>query len=267
MKTIKARLYVVKWMWLGVWMTCLGCAASTSIPAKLRVHDVADLRTRMVAAQSRVETMRGEARLTYFGPAGRLKGTATIAASRPGSFRYNLLGPHGGVIEAFASDGTELQVLKLMESRYLYGPATAETLDRLLAFVPLKLDSHGWVGLLFGSIPVPDEAMIKSNDESGRIEARWTVGAREILLDIEPQSVVVERMRIYDGETLVSEVIISERDQRGLPSSLQMRVPASKIELDLRFRDVEVGIDFPEGTFYIKPPPGFRAEYVGSGNG
>ena len=250
---------------LALCLSAVSCASSQLVPKHLITTSPAELRSRMDAAQSPVRTIRGEARLTYFGPSGRLKGTATIVAERPGRFRYNLLGPHGGVLEAFATDGTELQVLKLLESRYLYGPATAATLDKLLAFAPLKLDSEGWVGLLFGAIPVPDGALIQANDASGRLEARWSIGGREILLDIEPRSAVVERMRVYDGAELVSEVVISERDELGLPKALQMKVPGSKIELDLRLRDIEADIELPKGTFYIAPPDGFRAEYVGSG--
>ena len=247
-------------------LLCMGlvaCAATHKAIEPIQAMTVDALRLKMNSTRSHIETMRGEARLTYFGPSGRIKGTATIAASRPGSFRYNVLGPHGGVVEAFSTDGRELQVLKLMESRYLYGPATAETLDRLMAFAPLQLDSTGWVGLLFGSISVPDTAAVRVDQATGRIEAEWPLGLRQITLDVDPRTWMVERLRVRDGDVLVSEVIIAKRDELGLPAQLQMRVPGSEVELELRLRDVEVGVAFPDGTFYIEPPRGFRAEYVG----
>ena len=42
------------------------------------------------------------------------------------------MGPHGGVLEAFATSGHTFELSKMSESRFLYGPATPDTLDRLL---------------------------------------------------------------------------------------------------------------------------------------
>ena len=187
-----------------------------------------------------------------------------MAAARPGSFRYNVLGPHGGVIEAFATDGRELQVLKLLETRYLYGPASSETLDRLMAFAPLKLDSSGWVGLLFGTVTIPEGASLSSGKRGDEVEVSWPVGKRTLRLGVNEASGALKRLRVMQGDVLVSEVVISERDERGLPEALEMRAPGAKVELEFRLREVEVGVTFPPGTFYIEPPAGFRAEYVGT---
>ncbi|MEC9465691.1 MAG: hypothetical protein VX834_07900 [Myxococcota bacterium] len=255
---------LLKWALLTFVVLTTGCATMgthTNHPPALTLNE---LKSKMNLSMSDIETLRGEARISYFGPQGRLKGTVTIAAARPGSFRYNVLGPHGGVIEAFATDGRELQVLKLLETRYLYGPASADTLDRLMAFAPLNLDSAGWVGLLFGMVTIPEGASLASGQRHGEVEVSWQVENRTIRLGVNESSGTLERLRMMEGETLVSEVIISERDGRGLPAALEMRAPAAKVELEFRLREVEVGVTFAPGTFYIEPPAGFRAEYVGT---
>ena len=255
---------VGKHLLLLAWALSMMACATTGTPVGyVPSITLAELQQKMKSSMSQVETLRGEARISYFGPSGRLKGTVTIAAARPGSFRYNVLGPHGGVIEAFATDGRELQVLKLMETRYLYGPANSDTLDRLMAFAPLKLDSSGWVGLLFGVVEIPEGALLSSGGRGGAVHVTWPVGARTIQLSVLEETGRLETLRVMEGEALVSEVMISARDERGLPTALEMRAPDANVELELRLRNLEVGVEFPDGTFFIEPPQGFRAEYVG----
>ena len=255
---------IAKAMLMMLALSSVACATAGTQVVRTPTISLTELKAKMDSSLSHITTMRGEARISYFGPGGRLKGTATIAAERPGSFRYNVLGPHGGVIEAFATDGRELQVLKLLETRYLYGPATSDTLDRLMAFAPLKLDSSGWVGLLFGMVAIPDGAELIAGERDGLVAVRWPMGTRTIQLTVREGTGALERLRVVEGETLLSEVVISDRDERGLPAALEMRAPAAKVELELRLRQVEVGVTFPSSTFYIEPPQGFRAEYVGA---
>ncbi|MEO1170795.1 MAG: hypothetical protein AAFX94_01925, partial [Myxococcota bacterium] len=116
-----------------------GCASTgAQLPT---VVDTESLQARMLSAQSQLKSYVGEARLTYFGPDGRVKGTATLAVEKPASLRYEIQGPHGGVIEAFATNGVELQLLDFKTNRFIYGPANPSTIDQLLSFAPLGMDA------------------------------------------------------------------------------------------------------------------------------
>ena len=95
-------------------LTLLGCAGRIPLPVHLQSERLNSLTERMVQAHTEVRAFVGEARLTYFGEEGRVRATATLAVARPGKFRYEILGPHGAAVEAFATDGASFQVLKLV---------------------------------------------------------------------------------------------------------------------------------------------------------
>src|SRR5690554_3815951 len=95
------------------------CAGTIPLPRHLQVSGVQELQARMEKARPAVDKYFAEARLTYFGPQGRVKGTASLAVARPTSLRYDIIGPHGGVMEAFATNGEELQLLNPGQERFL----------------------------------------------------------------------------------------------------------------------------------------------------
>ncbi|MEM6733839.1 MAG: hypothetical protein AAF658_19920, partial [Myxococcota bacterium] len=59
-------------------LECIACASSQSA-APVTTETTQSLRDRMNRARSTLTSYVGEARLTYFGPQGRVKGTATLA--------------------------------------------------------------------------------------------------------------------------------------------------------------------------------------------
>jgi len=250
---------------LGVVLAAWGCTHRIPLPPRLAVSGTAELRERMVAARPTVQKYFAEARMTYFGPAGtRVKGSASLAVARPHSLRYDLIGPHGGVIEAFATNGTELQLLIAGENRFLHGPATPANVDRLLSFVPLRLDPEGWVGLLFGDIEVPPEAEVRYDEEQGLFAVTWQSGDATVRAGVDPETSRVMRAVMRRGDEVISDVEIEERDERGLPVQLRMKAPSADIDVRVVLRDVEhdppsLGPD----AFVLEPPRGAVPEYLG----
>jgi len=208
-------------------------------------------------------TLIAEARITYFQAGKRLKATATMVSKRPGSLRYEIIGPHGGALEAFATNGKELQIAKLSESRFLYGPATPELLDRLLPFAPLTMPSSGWVNLLFGQVDIPLGASLKYDDSNGQFVLEFPRGKTMMSLNVDPETTRISTIKgLVDGN-LQYEVGISAWAPEGIPQKLRIVVPSQELEVRLEFREIQLNKSLDESLFVLEPIPGIASEYLG----
>lgn len=245
-------------------MSTTACPKRFPLPDRLRVSGVEELGRRMAAARVPNDAFSAEVRLTYFGPKGRVRGTAALAVMRPSSLRYELQGPHGGVLEAFATDGHELQLLDQKGSRFLYGPATRDNINRLLALVPLGLGPSEWVALLFGEIGMPLRATLVYDDKIGRYVGDWTDQGMTHRVEVDPESARATRATISAEGTLLSEIRILERDVAGLPVELELNAPAADIGVEVRVRDVSYDVAFDSSIFILDAPRNITPEYLGS---
>jgi hypothetical protein len=234
------------------------------LPNHLEVAGVPELTARMAAGESPLEAYSAEVRVTYFGPEGRVRTTGSIAVARPASLRYEVQGPHGGVVSAFATNGLELEALDLGSSRFVYGPATPAHLDALLPFAPLGLSARGWVKLLFGEVDVPADATLSYDDRVGHFVLTWRQGPSDRRVEVNPATSRVVRAEAREGGVVVSEVLIEEREAHGIPVSLHLRVPQVKAELEVKLRDVEPDPELPPDVFVLTPPSGVALEHLGS---
>jgi hypothetical protein len=230
----------------------------------LKVAQLGELLERIERTSGGPESFVAEARLTYAREGRRLKGTATLACRRPGFLRYEIQGPHGGVLEAFATNGKEFQVAKLAEGRFLYGPARAILLNRLLPFAPLSLDAAGWVDLLFGRIAIPPSASWRYEPQIGRFVVEFERGEAAMRVEVVPETSRISRIRsAIEGES-PWEVRISEWDPSGLPAEMGFSAPGQGVEGRIKLRDIKVGQRLEDSLFVLEPPEGVISEYRGS---
>lgn len=241
-----------------VFLIILAGCATTGTGAATPV-DTNGLRARMTEARSKLDSYVGEARLTYFGPDGRVKGTATLAVKKPASLRYEIQGPHGGVIEAFATNGLELQLLDFKTNRFIYGPANPSTIDRLLSFAPLGMDASQWVAMLCGDLIPPENARAVAEDE--RVRVRWEQGGLTRELEVDDRG-RAERALAFRGDVLVSEVLVEGRGERGLPDRLALKVPEADVDMVIRLRDLEFDIPLAGDVFRIDAPESAERIYL-----
>lgn len=239
-----------------------GCIHRLPLPERLKVNDTAELVARMKQNQSPVSRYLAELRVTYFGPEGRMRTTGTIAVSRPASLRCEMNGPHGAVVSAFATNGVELQALDVASSRFLYGPATAQNLDRLLPFAPLGLSANAWVKLLFGEIDIPSNAALSYDETRGHFVLRWRDNGNDNEVAIDPATTRLVQALVFSGATLVSAVHIEERDPKGLPVRLNVEAPQARIDLQAVLRDIEADGDIDASAFVLDPPTGIVPEHL-----
>ena len=240
-----------------------GCAGRIPLPQHLQAMTAQTVAQALQKHAVALEAFSSEVRVTYFGPEGRLKGTVSLAAQRPGKFRYNLMGPHGGVLEAFATNGQTFELSKMSESRFLYGPATPDTLDRLLFFAPLHLSPEGWVELLFGAVSVPSDATLRYDDETGDWVLEWQEKQKSVRLHVSPLEMLMTRLQVSIAGELVCDVSIESRHAMGLPAELNLKAPRDKVQATLKTRDIIQNPTFGKTTFELSPPRGVKPEYWG----
>lgn len=238
----------------------VGCAGRIPLPQNLKAANAGELAQRMQKAASSVRAYSAEARLAYFGKEGRMRGTATLVVSRPASLRYDVYGPHGGVVSAFATNGQELALLDVAQSRYLYGPATSRNLDELLPFAPLGLGADGWVALLFGEVTVPQDAGLSYDDRAGHFVLEWLSGGLTQRLEVDPKTSRPVRARVLRGDDVVSEVTLDERDKKGIPTALRIKVPKQDVDVDVALKDLSYEPELDEDVFVLSPPTGVNPE-------
>jgi len=240
---------------------CATCAGRIPLPQQYAVANLGELVARMRAAAVSETVYTAEVRLTYFGPKGRVKGTASLAVKRPASLRYEVQGPHGGVLAAFATNGRELQLADLKASRFFHGPATAQNIDDLFGIARLGLGPEAWVALLFGEITLPADAELSYDDHEGVFVVRWT----DHRVTVDPESARVVRASVWQGEEQISLIEVRARDQRGLATELRLRVFAEETDVAIRLRDVDYGAELDDSIFQLDPPRNVTPEYLAPG--
>lgn len=239
-----------------------GCARRIPLPKHLAVSGVDELRSRMQQARSPADRFVAEAQLHYVGTEVRLRGTATIAAQRPASLRIDLYGPHGGVLQAFACNGHELQFMDVGASRFVYGAATRANFARLMPVAPLPMDSADWTAMLFGDLDLPSESLLAYNDKTGFFEARWEKAGVQWLAYINPAAARWSELHVTVAPDLWGRIAVEARDAAGLPSKLRIRTKTADIRVQLQ--DMLIDGDAPTAeSFHLDPPDGFVPEYLG----
>lgn len=223
------------------------CVKNVAPPASL-----AAMADAMQRARTQHRAFSADARITYFGKEGRAKAGATLAVARPASMRYELHGPHEGVIQAFATNGAELQLLDFQNNRFVYGPATPGTIDKLMQFAPLHLSAEAWVSMLFGDIVIEGGAEIGSRGDAWL--ARWSDHdvTREVLVD--PTTARIKRLRAVRGESVLSDVEVADYDASGIPTTLHMQVPAAQVDIEIRLHDLTIDPELDASVFVLDAP-------------
>lgn len=237
-------------------LAALSCAHRIPLAPELAVADTRALVARMREHAVVKPAYSAELRVTYFGREGRLRTTGSLAVMRPSSLRYELQGPHGGVVEAFATNGVELQLLDARSSRFVYGPARPENLDAVLSFAPLSLEATQWVGLFFGEVEPPEDAPWRYDERTGRFVVGWLRADLSLEVELEPRTARIEVLRLRRGGQLLAEVTVNGRDRDGLPEALHMKAPRADVELELALADVDFEVELEPSTFVLDAPAG-----------
>ena len=106
---------------------------------------------RMRATTACSRALTSDAKIDYFGEAGRIRGSLLYVVAAPDKLRLDVVSPFGATISTLTSDGHEFALFDLRQKQFLRGPANACNLGR---FTHVPLPPAALVQLLRGEAPV-----------------------------------------------------------------------------------------------------------------
>ncbi len=129
-------------------LTAVGCAAPP--PASQFPNAQAAL-DRMRATTACSRSLKSDAKIDYFGEAGRIRGSLLYVVAVPDKLRLDIVSPFGATVSTVTSDGKEFALFDLRQKQFLRGPANACNLAR---FTHVPVPPAALVQLLRGEAPV-----------------------------------------------------------------------------------------------------------------
>jgi len=211
------------------------------------------------AAQARVGSVQGTARVAVESPGRSGSFEAWLAAEKPGRIRIEVLDFFGNPAAVLVARDGRFSLYDARNAVFYRGEATPENLARLL---PLPLPAPDLATLLCGSAPILEgrPAAVEPDGETLRLELEGPKG-REVL-SIGPSATV--RSAIYypraGEEKLARRVTFSSfrrRDGLLVPESADLRGATTRVSL--RWKEQEVNPPPAGGAPYsLEPPKGAR---------
>ncbi|HTA91434.1 MAG TPA: hypothetical protein VK745_17740 [Polyangiaceae bacterium] len=277
-------------------LALLAGACATPPPASRFPNAEAALdRMRATTACSRALT--SEAKIDYFGEAGRIRGSLLYVVAVPDRLRLDIVSPFGATVSTVTSDGQDFALFDLRQKQFLRGPANACNLGR---FTHVPVPPTALVQLLRGEAPVlvhqPTEASIawESGEYVVRIastraateEIHLVPVAQDYALPYTSQRVRVTEVRVVQqGIELYRAQLVGHHpakmsgprlDPDGLdppvppsgpscqaevPGRLRLQVPDGNQDVILENVDVSQNPPLDPGLFHQAPPGGVRVRY------
>ena len=277
-------------------LALLAGACATPPPASRFPNAEAALdRIRATTACSRALT--SEAKIDYFGEAGRIRGSLLYVVAVPDRLRLDIVSPFGATVSTVTSDGQDFALFDLRQKQFLRGPANACNLGR---FTHVPVPPTALVQLLRGEAPVlvhqPTEASIawESGEYVVRIastraateEIHLVPVAQDYALPYTSQRVRVTEVRVVQqGIELYRAQLVGHHpakmsgprlDPDGLdppvppsgpscqaevPGRLRLQVPDGNQDVILENVDVSQNPPLDPGLFHQAPPGGVRVRY------
>ena len=290
----KSALFRRGFALVGSALVAFGCA--TPPPASQFPNAQAALdRMRATTACSRALT--SEAKLDYFGPEGRIRGSLLYVVAAPDKLRLDIVSPFGATVSTVTSDGRDFALFDLRQKQFLRGPANACNLAR---FTHVPVPPAALVQLLRGEAPVlvhqPAEASIAweageyvvriQSTRAATEEIHLVPVAQDYALPFTSQRVRVTEVRVaQQGIELYRAELVGHRpakmsgprlDPDGLdppvppsgptcqaevPGRLRLQVPNAGQDVILENVDVSHNPPLDPNLFHQDPPGGVSVRY------
>jgi hypothetical protein len=218
--------------------------------------DPAALLAQVEAAQAKVTSVRGEARVAAEGE--KFHGTVRelVAAEKPDRLRVDTLDFFGNPVAALAASGGRLGLYDARARVFYRGAATPENLARL---VPLPLPADALVTILTGSAPLLRGRAADAQPGRGVVSLELEgADGRAQRLDVGAGASVVRSRRSGPGAYALAFDRFRRREGLPFPGEVALRADAPKVSVDLHWMDVEVNPKLDPAMFVLAPPRGAR---------
>jgi len=224
--------------------------------------DPAALLAEVEAAQARVVSVQGRARVGVESPGGGGGTEQYLVAERPGRLRVEVQDFFGNVVAVLAVLDGRLALYDARERTFMRGLATPANLARL---IPVPLRPEALVTLLCGSAPLLDGVAEAAEPGDGRVRLTLRQGDLVQRLEVGPgAALLASRTRRLGpaGEVPagLDAEFSSHRTRAGqrVPTDLSARAAEAGVALTLHWRDLEVNQPVDPSLFSLSPPTGAR---------
>jgi len=224
--------------------------------------DPAALLAEVKAAQDRVVSVQGRARVGVESPGGGGSTEQYLVAERPGRLRVEVQDFFGNVVAVLAVLDGRLALYDARERTFLRGLATPANLARL---VPLPMRPEALVTLLCGSAPLLDGVAEAAEPGDGLVRLTLRRGDLVQRLEVGPgAALLASRVRRLGPAGEVPAGLDAEfsahRSRAGLrlPTDLSAQAAEAGVALTLHWRDLEVNQPMDPSIFSLSPPAGAR---------
>lgn len=228
----------------------------------LASEEAVQLRQRMARARTSAQQITATAKMTRFGPEGRLRVTLQLVLQRPNLFRITVLGPHGPPVYAAACDGAQLTALDVAHKTLRRQPATAAGIAYHLGGLDLGLTAEDWVQLFLGEMAIPPEARAtRPADGGGRtaVTWAWARAGRRIAAVVDERTGVLQSATIALGDGRVGTLALKGRGPGGMAEHIALHLSAGGKEaaqdVELMLADVaQLADPIGEAAFELNAP-------------
>ena len=258
----------------------LGCPTSAGCPVAAHTDPLVALRAQQ-SISAPVLGLRAEARVDQRGgPEGRIRGTIMMFLERPDHVRFDVMTQFGPAA-ILTSDGNEFQLNDLREHRFLSGPTCPSNIARLLG---IPMSAADVVKVLMGGVPPFEGERDAISCGDGGYEIVQTASTGEVQKavmsaanpeatpdDQELRLSMVTRTDASGDEVFRVEYgdyeEASGENGAGPRVSLPRRVHffdrKNDTDVLVRFRQIDLNIEIPDGAFTQQPPAGSSVEHSG----
>jgi hypothetical protein len=218
--------------------------------------------------QAQARSLRGETKMDYLSPDGRVKVTVNVAVRRPARLRFEAENPISGTtVGTLTTDGRDFALLDVEHNRFLVGPALACNVARM-ARIALPPDDVALI--LLGSAPLLPhlraEVGYRRGDGGREVLTLHLRGGGRERIEIAHDSRDVVAAEVVDaaGHTVWRLAHEGFRSVGGvrLPRRIKFVEPRGHADVVIRYKDVEANVTVPDSVFRLTPPPGMVARPV-----
>jgi hypothetical protein len=214
------------------------------------------------AAQARVVSVQGRARVGVDSPGGSGGVEQVLVAERPGRLRLETHDFFGNVVALLAVEAGRLALYDARAGIFQRGAATPANLARL---VTVPVTPEALVTLLCGSAPLLDGAAVAAEPGDGVVHLTLREGDLVQRLEIGPGAAVhasrVRRLTTAGERPSGLDADFSDHRTRAgqrLPTDLSARAVEAGVALSLHWRELEVNQPVDPSLFQLSPPAGAR---------
>ena len=254
----------------------IGCGAAVVRPDHL-IESAENVLASRDAIYADIHSLRATTRVDERGGTDRVRGTVMMFAERPNHVRFDAMTQFGPV-SILTSDGREFRLLDLRQHRFLSGPTCPSNIAR---FIGISLSDADIDQVLLGGTPTiaaTSRELAMSSEGYYRATLHAADGSRQeidlaIPADEAHAAPSAQHPRLVRSEVYAADghsawrvrysdyklVHVGERDIP-FPMLIAFEDPDRQLDARIRFEEIDLNIDVPEGAFTQEAPPGVQVE-------